>query len=267
MRRASLLTAAVFAGVVSFASPVAAAERELCPDRPGLGTPACTVDRGRVQVETALIDWTLDKGAGSRTDTILVGDTLVRVGISDAIELQLGWTPYGYTRERTGGATDRASRVGDVMVGAKVNLHNPDGSGFSAALLPFATLPTGRQPIGAGDWGAGLVMPLSYELSNALSLQLTPEVDAAVDEDGAGRHLAYGGVLGLGIDLSKQVSTTLEVQVTRDRDPAGHSTEAYGALSFAYQPSDNLQLDIGSSRGLNHASSDVELYAGISKRF
>lgn len=260
--RGALLALAALA-----AAPVAAEERELCPDRPGLGTPACTVDRGRVVVETGLADWTLDKSAGARSDTLLIGDTLVRIGVSDTIELQLGWTPFGYSRERVGAVVDKASRVGDVTLGAKINLRNPDGSGLSAALLPYATLPTGRQPIGAGDWGGGLVVPLSYDLSDTVSLQTSPEVDAAVDADGDGRHLAYGGTVGLGFNLTDAFAATVEVQAIRDRDPAGHATEAHGGLLVGYQTSKDVQLDVGTNVGLNHGSSDFQLYAGVSKRF
>ena len=35
--------------------------RDYCPARPGLGSPACTIDPGRVSVETSLADWTLEQ--------------------------------------------------------------------------------------------------------------------------------------------------------------------------------------------------------------
>lgn len=249
------------------AAPVAAAERDLCTDRPGLGTPACTVEPGRAIFETALVDWTLDKSGGTRSDTVLIGDTLVRIGLTETIELQVGWTPFGYSRERTGALVDRASRIGDVTLGAKINLASPDGSGFSAAVQPQVTLPTGRAPIGAGDWGASLIVPVSYDLSDSVQLQASPGLDAAVDEDGDGRHAAYGATIGLGLSLSDALGAALEVQAIRDRDPSGHSTQAYGGLSFAWQTSKDFQLDIGSNLGMNRASSDFEIYAGLSKRF
>lgn len=74
--------------------------RDYCPDRPGLGPPACTIDRDRVSVETSLADWTLDKQGRDRTDTMLIGDTLVRVGLTDNVEALIGWTPAGFVRER-----------------------------------------------------------------------------------------------------------------------------------------------------------------------
>lgn len=249
------------------AAPAAAQERDLCPDRPGLGTPACTVEPGRVLVEIGLADWTTSSAASERSDTILFGDTLVRFGVSDRAEALIGWTPLGYSRERIGGVVDRATRSGDVTLGAKLNLASPDGSGFSFAIQPQVSLPVGRAPIGAGDWGATLIAPVSYDLSDTIQLQATPEVDAAVDADGDGRHLAFGTVIGLGIDLSDAVGAAVEVQAIRDRDPGGRSTQAFGAASLAWTRGKDLQLDVGAKFGLSHASDDFELYAGVSRRF
>jgi hypothetical protein len=260
----------IAAAALVVGTPAAAQDlRDYCPDRPGLGTPACTIDKGHVSVETSVADWTLDKQADSRTDTLLIGDTTVRVGVADNVELRVGWTPFGHerTRDRITGAIDSRDRVGDVSLGAKINLLNPDGDKLSIAVLPYATLPVGRSPIGAGDWGAGLVLPVTYELTDALSLEAVPEVDAAVDEDGDGRHLQYSAVGGLSYKLSKAVTLTGEGQVIRDNDPEDHATQALAALSVAWQAKDDLQFDVQGNAGLNHAAPDVELIAGIAKRF
>lgn len=241
--------------------------RDYCPARPGLGTPACTIDPGRVSVETSLADWTLNKQGGDRTDTVLIGDTLVRIGLTDTIEAQVGWTPVGYVRDRSGGVVSRATRVGDVTLGLKANLANPDGSGFAVALQPFVTLPVGRSPVGAGDWGAGLVVPLTYDLSKSVNLEVVPEVDAAVDQDGRGRHFAASAVIGLGFELTDKLTLEVEGQVMRDDDPASRTTQELTSASLAYKAGDNLQFDVGGVAGLNRAAPDVELYAGVSRRF
>lgn len=242
-------------------------ELDYCPARPGLGTPACTMAPGRVSVETALADWTLDKQGGDRNDTVLIGDTQVRIGLTDTIEAQVGWTPVGVVRDRSGGVVDRATRTGDVTLGLKANLMNPDGSKLSIAVQPFVTLPVGRTPVGAGDWGAGVVVPVTYDLSKSVNLEIVPEVDAAVDEDGRGRHLAFSGVMGLGFALNDKLTLEIEGQAVRDEDPAGSSTQLFGAASLAWMVRDSLQLDIGGAAGLNRDAPDVELYAGIARRF
>jgi len=244
-------------------------ERDYCPARPGLGTPACTIAPGHVSVETGLVDWTRDDSPDSREDKILIGDTLVRVGLTDSIEAQVGWTPFGHdrTRDKRTGAVQSVGRVGDATLGLKANLHNPDGSGFSLAVQPFVMVPVGRAPIGGGDWGAGVLVPVSFDLGHNLSLQVTPEADAAVDQDGRGRHFAASGTVGLGVAISKSLNGTIEFQELRDEDPSGKTTQALASLSLAWMARADWQFDIGAVAGLDHDAPDAELYAGISRRF
>ncbi|MET1113072.1 MAG: transporter, partial [Allosphingosinicella sp.] len=60
---------------LALAASAARAEepRDFCPDRPGLGTPACTIDPGHFDIELGIADWTLDKTPDSRTDKIEAG--------------------------------------------------------------------------------------------------------------------------------------------------------------------------------------------------
>lgn len=248
------------------AAPAMAEEREYCPERPGLNTPACIIDAGHASVETNIADWTLTKDAGAREDQLLIGDTELRIGLTNRVEAQVSWTPFGHDRRRDGGV-DVTNGVGDVTLGLKANLSHPDGSGFAAAVLPFVTLPVGRQGIGAGDWGAGLLVPLTYQLSDTVQLEATPEIDAAVDADGDGRHLAYGSAVGLALKVAEPVTLTGEVQVQRDRDPAGHTTQALAALSAGWMARKNLQLYLLGAKGLNGDSPDVEVYGGVAVRF
>lgn len=255
--------------LLATASPALADDRPFCADRPGLGTPACTMVPGEAMVEIGLADWTMDRDTASRTDEIDAGDILARFGLADHLEVQLGWTAYGHerVRDRGTGAVDKDSGTGDVTLAFRRNLSNPDGSGFSLALMPYATVPVGSSPIGGGDWSAGLIAPIGFDLSDQVNLALTPEIDAAVDEDGSGRHLAFGSVLGLEIAVSSALETTIEVQAMRDDDPDDHHDEFLASASLAWQPDDRFQIDAGFVAGLNPAAPDIELYAGIARRF
>ncbi len=258
-------------GILAALPGMASAEtlRDYCPDRPGLGTPACTIDRGHASFELGLADWTRDRTPEERSDTLVGGDALLRLGLTDSTELQLGWTSYGRIREldRLTGDRSTAHGTGDVGFAVRQNLRNPDGSGLSIALMPSVTLPVGGRTIGAGDWGAAIDMPMSYELGPVFALALTTQIAAAVDEDRDGRHLAYGEIVGVSAKLGEQVTATLEAQAQRDRDPDGPATLLLAGLSLGWQPADNWQIDVGSNAGLNHASPDVQVYFGVSRRF
>lgn len=270
--RCAIGVAAILLAVGLAPSPAAAQtadERPLCTDRPGLGSPACTVSPGRVIAEIGVGDWTLSRDPAQRSDTILIGDAVARFGIAEHAEVSIGWTSFGTarTRDRLTGALDRASGTGDVTIALQRNLMNPDGEGTTIALKPFVTLPTGGAAIGAGDWSAGVVIPAAFDLAEGLALELTGEIDAATDEDRSGRHFAASLVTGLGIDVTDAVGVSLEVQVARDDDPAGATTAALAGLSLAWATSKDSQLDAGINAGLNRAADDLQLYFGFSRRF
>lgn len=259
----------IWMAALAAAAPASAAEgRDLCPDRPGLGTPACTVEPGRVVLELGLGDWTRDSDSAQRSDTVVMGDALLRIGLTPSLEAQVGWTALGTVRERdrASGVVSRATQAGDVTLALRQNLRSPDGSGFSLAVMPYAALPVGGRAIGAGDWGGGLLVPLGVE-AGALSIGFTPHVDAAVDGDGDGRHLAYGSVAGIGFDLSDAVSVAAELSLARDCDPAGRTTEALAGFSAGWQVGENSQWDVGANIGLNRDSPDMQLSFGFARRF
>jgi hypothetical protein len=246
----------------------AAQLRDFCADRPGLGTPACTIDRGHLALELGAVDWTMSRQAGVREYRFGSAETLVRYGVSDSLEVQLGWQGAGYVRERASGrrASHRAG-VGDITVAIRGNLRNPDGAGLALALMPFVTLPTGGAPIGDTDWTAGLILPISYELSQKVQLAFTAQADNAADEQGSGHHLAYGGIVGLGASLGKDVSATVELAIQRDEEPRESATAFLSGVSFAWTLGEAVQLAGGANFGLDADSPDLELYVGLAKRF
>jgi hypothetical protein len=248
--------------------PAAAELRDFCPDRPGLGTPACTIDRGHFAIELGALDWTMSRQGGVREDRFGAGETLVRYGLSDSLEVQLGWQGAGYLRERASGRpASHRTGVGDITMAVRGNLRNPDGSGLSVALMPFVTLPTGSGAIGETDWTAGVIVPVSYALSDKIQLGFTAEADAAADAQGSGHHLAYGGVAGLSAAVGTDLSATIEFAVQREAEPGAAGTALLTGFSLAWTLGEAVQLDGGANIGLDADSPDLELYVGLSKRF
>jgi Putative MetA-pathway of phenol degradation len=247
-------------------APAHAELRNLCVDRPGLATPACTIDSGHFIVELGLADWTLDRQPDARTEGVALADMLVRIGLDDTTEVQIGWGGYAraQTRDTASGRIMRSSGSGDIVVGLKRGVSGPSGS---VAIQGFVTVPTGNRVIGAGDWSAGLLVPFEIALGQDVSLDFTPEIDAAVDQDRAGRHLAFGSVVGLSVPLTKALGASVELSAFRDNDPDGHITTSLSSLSLGYQTDPDTQLDVGAVAGLNSASPDLELYFGVSRRF
>ncbi|CAN5349622.1 transporter [soil metagenome] len=244
--------------------------RDFCADRPGKGTPTCILDQGHWQVELGLIDGALQRDAATKVEAYGYGDTFVRYGLTETTELQFGITPW--TTEKT---TDRATGdhqtvdgVGDISLGFRHSLANPDGSGLSVAMVGFVTAPTGSKDTRDDGFEGGVLLPVSVPLNADWSLSLSPEVDVAANSDGAGRHAAYTMVAGVGRSYG-QWAFGGEVWVSHDADPIDASTQSTFDLTAVWSPPmlADSQLDFGLNFGLNDQSPDVEFGVGVARRF
>lgn len=274
IRGIALATAATIASPLAAQTadtPPRPALRELCSERPGLATAACTVDPGHVQVELGLGEWTLDRNPEQRQDRIDLGEILLRYGLGKTTELQLGWTAFGHVRtvDRAKGTISTAQGVGDVTIGMKQNLRHPaEGKmGFAMAALSFVTLPVGKNEVGDGDWSAGLILPMSYKFSDVVSFAISPEIDAAANEDGNGRHLAYGAAFGFQVHVAKAVRLSPELQIVRDDDPGKSATMSSASLSLDVRVQKMTQVDIQAVAGVNRDTPDIRLLAGVTHKF
>lgn len=261
MRTGALL----IAGLILVASRGAAAD-PICPDRPGKGTGTCTVPAGHWQVETGLIDWTHDRADGERSDFTIIGSSLIKYGVTDRADIELGVVPYETLRVRGSGIHERTSGFGDMMARLKYRL-TADNAPITIALDPFVKLPTANHRLGNGRIEAGLTVPISAALGGPLGLGLTPEVDWRADADGHGHHAAFSQVVGLNLAPNSRLSLSAELWGQWDWDPAGTGKQYSADGSIAYLVSDSVQLDGGMNFGLNRQTPDVEFYTGVSKRF
>lgn len=259
---------AVVVGVIAFCaatSPSRAQERAFCADRPGLGTPACTLDQGKVLLETGVGDWSVAREGEARTETLIAGDLLMRAGLSPSLEAQIGWTAFGRTRIRDSqGHVETTQGAGDISLAMRKNLMNPDGAGVSFALMAQARLPVGNKAIGSDGVEVLLLAPASFELSNGLSLALTPQLQIARSDDDEDADVAFGSVFGLSGAPADKVSIGAEVSFMNN---AHGETEWLGGLSAAWMLNQTLQMDAGVEIDLENAGQGRRIYVGLARRF
>jgi hypothetical protein len=250
----------IVAGAV--AVPAAAADAPICPDRPSKGTGTCTVPAGDWQVEIALVDWTRDHSGGTSSDFTTIGASLIKYGLSDRADVELGVVPY----ERASADGARSSGFGDLVVRTKVRVTGGDAA-IQIAVDPFVKLPTAKHDLGNGQIEAGIVVPVGVALGGPLSLGFAPEIDWRADGEGHGRHAAMVQLIDLGLAASDRLSLTAELWAQWDWDPAGAGRQVSADGAAAYLVGDNVQLDAGANFGLNRETPDIELYSGVSARF
>jgi Putative MetA-pathway of phenol degradation len=250
------------------ASSVAAAEdMPICPDRPSKANGTCTVPAGHFQIETSLVDWTREGFPGGHMDFTMWGSSVVKYGLSSSSDVEFGFTPFESLRMREGGISGRASGFGDLTVRLKQRLTG-DEAPLQATLIPFAKLPTAKHDLGNGKVEGGLTVPVSTALGKSgVMLTLGPELDLRADADEHGYHAAMAQLVNFGFAATTQLTLSAELWGQWDWDPDGTVRQYSADGSIAYLVNNDLQLDAGANLGLNRNTPDVELYAGVSKRF
>lgn len=245
--------------------------RSLCTDRPTKSTGPCTVDAGHFQLESDIFNVTIDHSGGVDTNTYLITNPTLKLGLTNTLDFELNISPYEIitTHDRATGASSRMSGVGDLFARVKWNLLGDDGGNVAVAIVPYVKLPTARRGIGNGAVEGGLVMPVNFNLPKGWSLVVDPEVDLLENASGAGTHVNASGLLSFSKTLSKTVTASAEIWTDTNFDPLGNVTQASGDLGLAWIPlsQPNLQFDGGVNFGLNRVTPAAQLYVGVSKRF
>jgi hypothetical protein len=269
MSRALLLVLAI--GAASSSAFAEDGLRDLCPDRPGKGTSACTLDAGYIQLESDLFNSTFAHAGGVTTDTYLVTNPNLKYGVSDSFDVEANIAPYEFirTHDAKSGVTTTAEGIGDLFLHAKWAAIGNGGSDFALALEPFLKVPTAPKSIGNGGVEGGLIVPMALALPDGWSLGSTPEIDILKNADDDGRHVAFSNVVGLSRAVGGGITLSIEGWESTDFDPAGSTQQYSFDLAAAWIPEDrpNIQLDCGVNIGLNRNTPGAQVYVGVSKRF
>jgi len=251
----------------------ARALRELTTDRPDVTESPFTVDAGHIQLESTLFGYARSRAdsTGVVTESFEFATTNLRIGLTDRLEANVVWQPYGVV-ESTGGLAGATTRgIGSVTLRAKYSLWGNDGpkrAGDTAlALLPYVTLPADADNgVGESEVGFGLIVPLAIDLGGGFGLGLNgaanftrteddPTYDAAVLVSGS---LAWGWTDRLG--------SYAEVVWEFSRGEAGGDVVTLDTgVTLALGP--DLQLDAGVNIGATRAADRVAPFIGIAARF
>ncbi|MPZ41655.1 MAG: transporter [Rhizobiales bacterium] len=249
--------------------------RDLTTDRPDTTESPFTVDAGHVQVETNLFGYTRSRPDvdGTVTDSYDFLTTNVRIGLTNASEINVAFQPYGIVRTRPLDPllATRSSGVGGVDIRAKFNLwgndtfDRPGATAF--ALLPFVTLPTDRSNgISPDGVEGGLILPFAVKLSDKFGLGLNAGVHVVRNSDVPGHHAEYLTSAALSYEWTAELSSYYEVAARFNTDnPLGDV--AVLATGFTYKLSKNLQLDSGIRFGATRAADRVNPFFGVSARY
>jgi hypothetical protein len=248
-------------------APAAAASvAPICTDRPTKANAACTVPEGAIQIEADAINWTRFSAGGIDTDTILYSNPTIKYGLGPSTDVEVNIAPYATVRVHGRGTDDTLGGVGDLYVRVKQRLTDADAK-TQVALIPFVKAPTARFGIGNKRWEGGVILPVVFSLPSGFVLNVGPEVDLLADADRHGHHVNLVGVANLAHAVGAKGTIYAEFWNAHNIDPTGTVHQYSADVAYAHAVSPQLQLDLGGNFGLNAATPDAQIYAGISARF
>jgi len=243
--------------------------RSFSTDRPTKSNVPFTVDAGHFQYEMDLFNFSYMKSGTVRTDTWLVPNPTLKVGLTSAIDLEINVAPFAsvHSFDSATGTSSTIQGSGDLFARMKINLWGNDGGTSAFALIPYVKAATAPVGIGNGATEGGVIAPLSFSLPNDFTLLFNSEVDALKDNTGSGYHTNLLNLVNLSRPIVKDLTLYVELWSDVNNDPTARVTQYSFDTALAWTVKPNFQVDIGANFGLNRTTPAVQFYVGAAQRF
>jgi len=257
-----------FAALCLAAPAAYASADEISTDRPDFVESSAVVGKGRFQIETSLAG-ERDK-AGGATSRSMTTPTLLRWGVSDALELRL--ETDGAVRARSddaaSGASVRTHGSSDVALGIKWHLRDGDEKTGAPAMawLLHADIDSGSAPFRGQGVRPSLRMVAEWELPGDVSVGVMPGLMGDRSDDG--RHFVAGiAAVTVSKGWSDKWRSFAELAGERLASKRNGGSLVSVDVGATYLVNDNLQLDSALSFGATRQTPDLAWTVGVSVRF
>jgi outer membrane putative beta-barrel porin/alpha-amylase len=194
----------------------------------------------------------------------------VSIGVTETVDVVIG-TPWSWSRVKEGGAlVSDADGIGDISLELKWRFF--EHKGFSLAVKPGVTLPTGNENRGLGtgkvSYGTALIAtqklePFTLHVNAAYTRN---EFKLQVDKE-ANRSDIWHGSVAATCEVAKDLHLVADVGVETNGDRGSNTWPAFILGGAIYSVTENLDLDCGIKGGLNKPEPDLTLLAGLALRF
>ena len=261
-----------FALCASAVVPAFGQEQPLIADRPNRTASAAIVPSEQVQLE---VGWTFSQAEtlDFRTRKHALLGALARIGVGERLEARIGFAGWMFEDNTppTGPSFDR-SGAGDIDVGFKLKLADPQLGRPDVAVIGTVRLPTGEAPFQRLRTDPAVRLAFAHELGDGVGIGYNVGVEwntecdpRAADACVEKTFTDYVYTVTFQFSVSEGLSAFAESFGTVEFNDARTSAHALDA-GFTYLVRDNLQLDASGGIGVNDAAGDWFVGAGVSVR-
>ena len=236
-------------GALATSSVMAQEGSSISSERPSYSSSPFTLAPGYWQVELGY--QFADEGGTADVSVHTLPLALIRVGLTERLEVQLNWPGYNEVNTNAGDIDGRS----DAMIGLKWQLSD-NNARTPVGLFAGITLPIGSDVFSSDDEDP----VIGVFWSHAGIADFFGTVDASFGENSDVFHNA----VGVNLPISDTIGSFVEV-VSAFPENGGPQHSLGGGISFLYNR--DLQFDLNAGFGLNSRATNFIFGVGVARRF
>lgn len=193
-------------------------------------------------------------------------------GLSETIDLVAGLPWEWYTEKENGVKVADGNGFGDLALQIKWRVYDNADAGFSLALKPGISIPTGdeRKGLGTGKVSGDVTLIATREAELAtfhFNLGYSHNEYRLDEVSESSRTNIWRASLATELNVTDKLRAVGDIGIETAPEKDSDTDPAYILGGLIYGVSDNTDLDIGIRGGLNNAETDTTLLAGVTMRF
>lgn len=230
-------------------------------DRPDTTESPIAVEPGHLQLELSFLDYTKNYGSNGGEEYSWVPMN-IKLGLIQDLDVQFVIDPY--TENHNKNEHDQCG-FGNSQIRIKKSFSKSADENIAAAVMPYFELPTGHGDLNSEYVPVGLIVPVSFSVSERSSFTIMGQLDYVRNREQDSYGTDFLHTVSYGRDLIDELGAYVEyIGIAHDRSSEDYV--CYFSYGFTYSLTKNLQLDLGMRSGINSYADDLNLFSGISVR-
>lgn len=242
--------------LVSSQVSLAQSERDFVSDRPGATDDPLTITPGHFRLETGIYAFSKNKSGETTTTDQTFGSLVAVAGVSDRVEIQLGFDSRVQKEIKTGHTSNNDEEFGDTNLRVKYNLIGNDNGDFAIGVIPRLGY-SGK--MNGSKLNGGIGLPMAFNLPDGWGFSVTPQWDIHEDEHNRSINEFYFG-MNLGHRISESFGGAINFSTLSSEDSP---LKIKAGPGLTYRMSRRVRFDSAVNLGVTRAATDLTLTLGF----